>query len=573
MNPIIKAQLSEFTAQNTGILSKETDYFEAFSIFSVLTGLYGHNIVPFRAHLKGEEFGLDGVAILVQGEICTDTDEVEAVQSIGKNHDIEFQFFQSKTSESLDYGSIAKFLDAVYDFFTTNSLVRSDQISDLLAAKDLILSRATKKSPALKCHYCCTGSGELSSEIENLISQNEEKLRLLSIFSDVSLQVYGAAPLRDGYRSATSSIESKINFPKVQTLPTHDKVNQAFIGYVSGDQLLKAAKAKDLIDGVREISRTIFFDNVRDFDPDSDINKSILAELNSGDLSSFVYKNNGVTIVAKKITRTNDDFTIEDYQIVNGCQTTNILARVSADVSKIHIPLRIIGSTDQDFVSSIIVGTNKQNKISDDQFWALLPFMKDLEEYCKAQPDEKVIYVERRDNQYRGLPIERTRLIRPSDLMKSVAAMYFFQPHRAARDHRGIRDEFKDRIFLPNQSLELYHLAALCFYRFDLMVRTGKVDRKHSLYKFYCIFSLTRKFSNKSSDILNSGEKKFKDMYNGVLDIVMDTEKFVTHINDVSLALDELSLDSATAKSREQVRDQIRSESFFEKFSSQYFSK
>jgi hypothetical protein len=35
--------------------------------------------------------------------------------------------------------------------------------------------------------------------------------------------------------------------------------------------------------------------------------------------------NNGVTIIARDLRRTAQKFFIEDYQIVNGCQTSHVL--------------------------------------------------------------------------------------------------------------------------------------------------------------------------------------------------------------------------------------------------------
>jgi hypothetical protein len=53
----------------------------------------------------------------------------------------------------------------------------------------------------------------------------------------------------------------------------------------------------------RRINRAVFFDNIRDFDAKSQINESIIGELKAGDQSSFVFKNNGVTVVAREINR------------------------------------------------------------------------------------------------------------------------------------------------------------------------------------------------------------------------------------------------------------------------------
>ena len=70
----------------------------------------------------------------------------------------------------------------------------------------------------------------------------------------------------------------------------------------------------------------VFEDNVRDFQGDNnDVNGGIASTLNNDDSEIFSVLNNGVTIVASSISPTGDQFTINDYQIVNGCQTSNVL--------------------------------------------------------------------------------------------------------------------------------------------------------------------------------------------------------------------------------------------------------
>lgn len=571
MNPVIKAQLKEFIKSNPEELKLDSAYFEVMSIFSIEKGLLGQNINPFRAHLKGEEFGIDGIAIMVQGSLCIDADEVEEVISVGRNHTSEFHFFQSKTSEKMEYGEVSKFLDGIYDFFSDVNLLNGKQIDELVAAKDLVYSSVAKINPILSCYYCTTGSGEVSSAIQKLIESGKNRLEALNIFSEVKFDCVGAKRLQDGYRSATNSTSAVINFSKSITLPIHDKVEEAHIGYISADQLLEIALGEPDGDGVRHINRAVFYDNVRDFNPLSDINNSIISELNSGDLRSFVFKNNGVTVVAKNITRKGDNFNLEDYQIVNGCQTTNILALAQGNSKKIYVPFRLIGCQDPDFVATIIVGTNKQNEVREDQFWALLPLMKDLEEYCAAQDDDAKILIERRDNQYRGVAVERTRIIRPSDLMKAAAATFFYQPHRAARDHRGIRREFSSKIFRQNHSVELYHAAALALYKFDYMVRTGKVDRAWSIYKFYCLYSLFKK-QWEMPNILDAPPKSQQKVLNGVRSILSSNENYISHIEAVARKLESITVKSSP-KNREQIRDYIRSETVVDTFSQEFFKK
>lgn len=571
MNPIIKAQLKTFTEMNTNEDLNEPDLFEVMSIFALENGVLGENIDPFKAHLRGSEFGIDGIAISIQGSLCTDIDEAMEILSLGKNHTSEFHFFQSKTSSSLDYGNISKFLDAVYDFFTDQSLVKGEQIESLAEVKDAIYAYAAKTSPSLRCYYCTTGTGQTSEVIQSLIDSNKARLAELNIFNEIHIECVGAKVIQDGFRSATNSSSAKLNFHKAITMPQHDKVEEAYIGYVPASEILEIALGEPDQEGIRHVNRTLFYDNVRDFNPDSDINKSIISELERGDYPSFVFKNNGITIVSKSIDRKGDLFSLEDYQIVNGCQTTNILAHAREHSAEISVPLRLIGCSDPDFVSSIIVGTNRQNEVREDQFWAMLPFMKDLEEYCASQTVDTRIYIERRDNQYRDVSIERTRIFRPSDLMKVAAAMFFFQPHRAARDHRGIRKEFSNRIFSDKHNVVLYHLSAFALYKFDYLIRSGKVDRSRVIFKFYALYALVKKHWN-TPDILDASTKSQKKLTDAVFEIVMDNEQFATHIEEVANHLENI-IAEAELTSREKIRDYIRNESVVNEFTQRLTSK
>jgi hypothetical protein len=569
MNPIVRAQLTAFKNSNANEEGDDSDFFEVMSIFAVENGILGENIDPFRAHLAGQEFGIDGIAINIQGTLCVDADEAESILSVGRNHLGSFHMYQSKTSDSLDYGEIAKFLDAVYDFFTDVDLLKGDQIKDLIGARDKVFAAATRSNPDLKCYFCTTGSGEISDAISTLIKSNRSRLEALNIFGSIDILCLGARDIQEAFRAATNSSRASISFPKNMTLPDHANIEEAYIGYVTADQVLAMALGDKDSQGKRHINRALFYDNVRDFNPNSEINKSILAEISAGDLSSFVFKNNGITVVSKSITRKGDTFTIEDYQIVNGCQTTNILAQVPECAEQISVPLRLIGSSDPDFIAKIIVGTNRQNEVREDQFWALLPFMKDLEIYCAGQEGDAKILIERRDNQYRDVAIERTRITKPSDLMKIAAAAFFFQPNRAARDHRGIRKEFADKIFLQDHSVELYHMAALSLYKFDYLVRTSKVPRTYVIYKFYVLYALVRQFWT-TANLLEANSRQRSKVHKNVMTIILDNDRYVKYIQKVSGHMDGL-ISASGAKTREQVRDFIRTESFSESFTKSFF--
>ena len=218
--------------------------------------------------------------------------------------------------------------------------------------------------------------------------------------------------------------------------------------------------------------------------------------------------------------------------------------------------MRLIGSKNPDFIANIIIGTNKQNEVRDDQFWALLPFMKDLEQYCNAQSEDKRIFVERRENQYRDIKVERTRIFKLAELMKSITAMYLGQPNRAARDYRRVRREYRDEIFQPDHNVELYHLAAMCSYKFDFAVRNRRVDRLRGIYKYYALFAAVRRHWD-GPNLLNTSSRDQGRVIGSVQALLEDEEEWVRHIEGVSEILDkEITNEGLTT--REEIRDYIR---------------
>jgi len=69
MNPVIQAQVREFATAHSLTDRTEANQFEVYSIFAILNGLQGEAIDPSEVHLNGDEFGLDGIAILGSGLI------------------------------------------------------------------------------------------------------------------------------------------------------------------------------------------------------------------------------------------------------------------------------------------------------------------------------------------------------------------------------------------------------------------------------------------------------------------------------------------------------------------------
>lgn len=574
MNPVIRAQLREFAKANSLLTLTQEKQFEIYSIFSIISGLLGENVDAYDVHLDGEEFGVDGIAILIQGESVKNRSDAEEKLDAINNPLIEFAFFQAKTSTSYDYGDISKFFDAVSGFFDGNLRGESETVDELMGAMEAIYERGVgKKNPKLSCYYIATGNYEEPARVEKLRQTFRTQLEELNIFDTktIAIDMVGARDLQQWYRTATSSIEVEIDFPRNVVLPSNSHVEEAYIGYVDAENLLPLYVTRDGNNDVVGVNRAVFFDNIRDYDAKSKINIAIKESVRSDGGAEFVFRNNGITVVSKNIDRTGDRFRLEDFQIVNGCQTSNVIydliygdEAIETDAlglkKSIQVPFRLIGSKDDEFVSSIIVGTNRQNPVRDEQFWALRPFMKSFEEYCRSLEAEEIIYFERRDNQYRNQDVERTRVMQPSVLMKAVAACLLFQPQRAARDYRGILSEYENVIFLDDQDVRIYHAVAYLYYRLEFLWRNQRIENGHKTFRYYILAGIGLN-STGGRSVFNQKKTKIAGISENIIGLAKDEDKLKAAVTEIVDAVED-RLRAMGITTQEKIRDTIRSESF-----------
>jgi hypothetical protein len=575
MNPVIQAQLREFTKANSITTEPQEKQFEIYAIFSILSGLLGESIDSYDVHLAGDEFGVDGIAVIIQGELVRNRQEAVEKLAAVNNPSVEFIFFQAKTSTSYDYGEISKFFDAVIGFYDGDLKGESDAVDDLIGAMEAVYDKGVgKRNPRISCYYIATGNYEEPSRIEKLKASFIVDLEEKNIFdaSTITVRIVGARELQQWYRAATSSVEVEIDFPRNVVMPNNQHVEEAYIGYLDAKNLLNLYTMKDTEGKIVGVNRAVFFDNIRDYDSKSKINIAIKDSVRTGGGAEFVFRNNGITVVSKNIDRTGDKFRLEDFQIVNGCQTSNVIFDlVYSDndsatpegndlAQSIQVPFRLIGSKDDNFVSSIIVGTNRQNLVRDEQFWALRPFMKSFEEYCRNLDPEEVIYFERRDNQYRNQDIERTRIMQPSVVMKAVAACLLFQPQRAARDYRGMLSEYENAIFLDDHDVRIYHAVCYLYYRIEFLWRNQRIENRYKTFRYYILAGIGL-HTTRAADVFSMKKAKLSATAESIIKLCKDEEGLkAVVINVVSIVEDRLKEMGITTQER--VRDTIRAETF-----------
>lgn len=131
--------------------------------------------------------------------------------------------------------------------------------------------------------------------------------------------------------------------------------------------------------------------NIRNFKGDTDVNKGI-SNILLQEPENFIYYNNGIKIIAKKITRkiahstTNETglFSIEGVSVVNGAQTTGTIGKTyignEEKVSQAKVMAQFISLEDfsEEFGANVTKLSNTQNRIENKDFVTMDPFQEKL---------------------------------------------------------------------------------------------------------------------------------------------------------------------------------------------------
>lgn len=433
----------------------------------------------------GNDTGIDGVAIIVNGSLITDVDALAEMPDSGLL-DVTFVFVQADRGSNFDASKVGDFGFGVVDFFNPNPrLVRNARIEEAAEIMRAIYDQSSKfkrGNPNCRLYYATTGRLQGDANLEGRRSAVVADLQGTALFREVEYQLVDAAQIQKFYQQTQNAISREFNFTKHNVVPEIPGVKEAFVGILPGSQFLRIIQEDS-----GEMLGVLFYDNVRDWLDFNAVNDEMKKTL-TDHKQRFVIMNNGVTIIARSMNRTGDKFLIEDYSIVNGCQTSHVLydQRDLVDDS-VNIPVRLIHTQDEDVINAIIRATNRQTPVSEEQFYALTEFSKSLERYFQTFEGEIKLYYERRLHQYDRLPIEKTRIITPPNVIRAFAGMFLDEPHRTTRNFGQLKAQVGERIFAEGHKLEPYFTASLALYRLEYFFRNGRLDSKYKPARFHIL--------------------------------------------------------------------------------------
>lgn len=233
----------------------------------------------------------------------------------------------------------------------------------------------------------------------------------------------------------------------------------------------------------------VFEENVRSFlGLDNTVNQSIAATLASDASSRFPVLNNGITIVSPDVQLQGNTLHLTNFQIVNGCQTSNVLFENRGALGDVMVNVKVVETQLEDVFSELVRATNSQTKVEDTQFLSLRPIVRKVEQYFNTyEGAESRLYLERRDRQYVGQDIPNTRIFSLHNAAKCVAAMFCNRPELASRYPKAMYAELTDTIFADDTKEILFYAACLTMYRFTLLVSNSTIPQNLKRFKWHML--------------------------------------------------------------------------------------
>lgn len=548
LDQITKALVEEFNKIEGLQAEGEAVDFEKFAAHVSISPLI-ESYIDFENVVvaEGNDTGLDAIAIIVNGSLVTDLDALKEIVESGASLDVHFVFVQAESKRSFSTQKIGQILAGVLDFFRVQPiLVRNNSVNDAAEIANYIMDNARlfhRANPVCTVNYVTVGRLTGDHDLTARMAQAKNDIEDLNIFSEVTFNLVDAQSIQRMYRSLSTGVEREFRFENKVSMPDINQVTEAHLGYLPAKELVKVLSDKD-----GNLLPSVFYDNVRDYQGASNkVNSEIGSTLMDESRARFPLLNNGVTIIAKSLRQTGNRFIIQDFQVVNGCQTCNVLWD-NKDVLEddVHVPLRLISTEDDDVILNIIRATNRQTEVREEQFFATGEYLKQLELYFETESEARRLFLERRSKQYVNAPIERTRVVAFNNLVRSFASLVLAEPHRSTRNYKALLNLIPDSILNPDHKPSVYFATASSLYRLEFLFRNGVLDRKFSPAKYHLLLASRLIASPGSIPKLNSGEA---DRWaNGLADTYWDAEAseriFLKAAHDIEdLAEGDLSRD------------------------------
>lgn len=451
-NIILTGMLKDFVQRHELQDESTACQFEKFANYCLLKTDH-YDSFEFDKVGTGDCLGIDGVAISIGGIIV---DELEDAKHFTKaQFEAKFYFSQAKTSSNFDLGDFLKFITTIKVFFSSDIFAVPKELHKTFVIKQLIYERSAKlrNLPEVELSYVYSGKYALKgTQIERQIEGEVQSLRDMPyLFSDVTWHIHDGETIARLYRETQNDIQKEVSFQRHVALPQIRGARAAYLGVVGCKDYVRIIQKEN-----GEINKGLFFENVRDFlGGNNPVNEEIAKTINDQDeRDRFAILNNGVTIVARSVTPSGDNFKLSKFQVVNGCQTSHVLFNNQATLTDdMYLTVKLIETSDVDLSGKIIATTNSQSLVNKEAFATIRPYHRSLEDFFNAMRSTGYsYYYERRPHQYDDRDdILQHNIVSAPSLIKSFVSVALEEPHKVHYYYGTLLSEYN-----RNRTSELF---------------------------------------------------------------------------------------------------------------------
>lgn len=509
MHRITKTHLDSFVKSHGFEQLEEPKQFELFVNYSVLSAKLVNSYEIDDVTSSDADDGIDGVAIIIDEELVISSEDDEDCFNTGrKNHDVEVVFIQAKTGEGFDLGDFLKFKESILRFATSENYESNDTVqNNAREIFDVVLANVPKirgGKPNITARFVTTGIYRKPDALENGKNDFSAQLTDLGYFGNIDIHFLGREEITNLWISTYETVSSELQMFSNAALPKIHGIDEAYLAVV---------KASDLVDNLLmnedgNLRTHVFQENVRAFlGIENPVNESIaktLEEINQS--TRFPVLNNGITIVSPDVRVQGSVLHLENFQIVNGCQTSNVLFECRKNLNdSVMVNLKVVETSNEDVFADLVRATNSQSKVEETQFLSLRPVVKRVEEYFNTfDGQDGRLYFERRDRQYVGRDIPAVRTFNVNVAAKAVASMFFERPDLAYRYPKQMYQQLGNEIFSDDTKESVFYAACLSLYRLHLLVASADIPQNMRKYKWHILVLVRAIVAGKNIPKINS---------------------------------------------------------------------
>lgn len=555
MHIILKKNVDELMLDHELDGYPSSKQFEFYCNFCAISKKYLGRFNPKDVTTDEDDAAIDGIAVIVDGELIVSPDDAEQIFATHKtNLTVDLIFIQSKSGESFKKEEIANYSMGLKDFLSLDPKLPNGKLNeDALNTFRVVLNNLRKirnRRPYASIYYCTSGTYKAEPEIAAALEIVKSGVIETDLFHDVDVHPLGRSELLSYWADISEKNEAKLKVIDYFGMPTMPEIPQSYVAIVNANEFIN----KLLVGEDGQIRSGVFEENVRAFlGQDNDVNSGIEETLRAGDKKQlFSVLNNGITIVAPELTLTpnSKEIDLTNYQIINGCQTSNalFLCRDNLD-DTVNIVVKFIESPNNEVSSDIIAATNSQTEVSKEAFYALHRKAKLVQKYFDAKnskiPTDSRVYFERRENEYRDEGHQATRVFDIREASRAFAAMYLNQPHNAARYVKTIFNSPDIRLFREDDHESLYYCAVLAMYKYNTLINGRKIGApSYNKVRWHIVYLYKWVARRKCEDIYPNSGKAEKYANDIILTLLSDDRGYIDKFEQCQKIVDAVGFPS-----------------------------